>query len=79
MKDNVVWLRDVLKAFDVNDLWFLGMRLFARNLSAHYKRTTEKKMSIVEIDECMNAMKILMYEENGIQIDTEENQSSEDS
>ena len=71
MKTTVTPIRDVLDAFNVNDLWHQGMIIFCRNLSRHYFRVVKSKMTIVEIDECMNAMKILMYEENGIPLETE--------
>ena len=73
----VVWIRDVLDAFNVNDLWFQGMRIWCKNISAHYTRVTGNKMTIVEIDECMNAMKSLMYEENKIPIETDGEHISE--
>jgi hypothetical protein len=70
--NNVVWIRDVLEAFNVNDIWFQGMRIWCKNLSASYFNVTKKQMTVVEIDACMDAMKSLMYEENNIQIEPED-------
>ena len=66
MKDNVVWIRDIMEAFNPNDLWWQGMQLFCKNISANYFSIAEKKMSVEDIDIFLLNMKDMLHEENMI-------------
>ena len=75
MKDNVVWIQDIMEAFNPNDIWWQGMTLFCKNISANYHKVTKRTMTVDEIDIFLANMKNMLYDENEIQLETEESLS----
>ncbi len=66
----ISWISPTMELLNVNDLWYQGLYLFCKNISAHYTRVTDKKMTIEEINAIVDSMTLILMEQNQIPLES---------